>query len=306
MANFAVAASAETIEFATKVMDMYAQEGEKKEDTLLRILNLAEKESVKGTHPELEDSLKTVDTTITTLIKQINGIVGGQDLQLTDLKKKLDEAIEEKRAALEMANVQMDAATARMEAAEAAIKQAAADKEMAQTQAQAEIDVVKKDASIEIERANSERNQAIRERDDARTISIEKTSSNDLLMRQMSNMEADVQAYKELQKKYDQLSAEHASLESQLSEKERELDTVRKDAETAKKAMEADFSGRMETAKAQQELAVEKAVIAKEREIRSEYQKQIREADKESARLSARIEQLEKIIAQANGETKKN
>ena len=53
MANFAVAASPETIEKANRIMEMYAQDGDKKEDILLRILNLAESESVKGTHPEL-------------------------------------------------------------------------------------------------------------------------------------------------------------------------------------------------------------------------------------------------------------
>ena len=49
MANFAVAASPETIEKANKIMEIYAQNGDKKEDTLLRILDLAEAESVKGT-----------------------------------------------------------------------------------------------------------------------------------------------------------------------------------------------------------------------------------------------------------------
>ena len=101
MANFAVAASPETIDKANKVMSTYARDGEKKEDTLLRILNLAEAEYIKGTHPELEESLKSVDATITTLIKQINGIVAGQDNRLAELKKKLDSALDEKKTALE-------------------------------------------------------------------------------------------------------------------------------------------------------------------------------------------------------------
>ena len=97
MANFAVAASPETIEKANRIMEMYAQDGDKKEDILLRILDLAESESVKGTHPELEGSLRAVDGTIGVLIKQINGIVAGQDSQLSELKKRLEAALEAKQ-----------------------------------------------------------------------------------------------------------------------------------------------------------------------------------------------------------------
>lgn len=61
MANFAVAASPETIEKANKIMEIYAQNGDKKEDTLLRILDLAEAESIKGTHPALEPNLKAIE-----------------------------------------------------------------------------------------------------------------------------------------------------------------------------------------------------------------------------------------------------
>ena len=57
MANFAVAASAETIERANRVMEVYAQEGDKKEDILIRILAVAEAEATKGTHPELAGDL---------------------------------------------------------------------------------------------------------------------------------------------------------------------------------------------------------------------------------------------------------
>ena len=40
----------------------------------------------------------------------------------------------------------------------------------------------------------------------------------------------------------------------------------------------------------------EKAVIAKERELRKEYQDQIREADKNNLRLQLQIEQLQKQL----------
>ena len=70
MANFAVAASPETIEKANKIMEIYAQNGDKKEDTLLRILDLAEAESVKGTHPALEPNLKAIEKTLGSLLNR--------------------------------------------------------------------------------------------------------------------------------------------------------------------------------------------------------------------------------------------
>ncbi|MCD8218293.1 MAG: hypothetical protein LUD01_09720 [Clostridiales bacterium] len=298
MSNFAVAASQDTIEFANKIMEIYAQNGDKKEDTLLRILNLAEAESIKGTHPELHGILKSIDTTVTTLIKQINGIVAGQDNQLQDLRIKLEKAIEEKRVANETAKTQIDAAQARKDEADAYIKNAQTEIETITAQAKAEIDSAKKDAGMEIEKANAERDQALRERDDARTISVETTANNALLMRQISAMEADVQAYKDLQGKYDQLSAKLSSLRTQFADKERELITQKKDAEASQKSLEADFNHRIETVKAQGELAIEKAVIAREREISMEYQKQIRQSDKENALLSAQISQLRARIVQ--------
>lgn len=47
---------------------------------------------------------------------------------------------------------------------------------------------------------------------------------------------------------------------------------------------------------AQAALATEQTVIAKERELRKEYQEQLRQADKENAKLSIQIEQLQKHV----------
>lgn len=187
MANFAVAASLETIEYANRIMDTYTRDGDKKEDTLLRIMRLAEDEKVRGTHPELEKNLRDVDSTIGTLIKQINGIVAGQDSQLAELKEKLELAIEEKRIALDKARTESEAAKAKEEVAEQAIKQAEVDIKEARAKAQEVIDAIQK-----------ELDQAIQQRDDARAIADEKTASNDLLLNQMDSMKADVAAYKEL------------------------------------------------------------------------------------------------------------
>lgn len=171
MANFAVAASPETIDKANKVMSTYARDGEKKEDTLLRILNIAEAEYIKGTHPELEETLRSVDATITTLIKQINGIVAGQDNRLAELKKQLDSALDEKKTALETAKAWTEETREKMENDRHAMEEE------------------RKKSEEELFRACQERAQAIRERDDARIIAKEKESNNNLLLRQMTSME---------------------------------------------------------------------------------------------------------------------
>jgi 5-deoxy-D-glucuronate isomerase len=204
MANFAVAASPETIELANKVMGLYAKEGEKKEDTLLRILALAESESVKGTHPEMEGALTAVNGTIDTLIKQINGIVAGQDMQILEQKKKIDQALEEKQKALEEAKLQMDVAEKKSAAATDMMSKAARELEQAKTQAQAET------------------RQAIRERDDARIIAEEKTASNSLLKKQVEKLETELAEYKELGAKYEELQEKYSLLNAKSElEKER-------------------------------------------------------------------------------------
>ena len=110
--------------FYKKIIDnlnLEIKNGEKKEDTLLRILDLAEAESVKGTHPALEPNLKAIEKTLGSLLKQINGIVAGQDIQLAEAKEKLDSAIEEKNSALEQAKKETEEAQLKAQTAEETI-----------------------------------------------------------------------------------------------------------------------------------------------------------------------------------------
>lgn len=298
MANFAVAASQETIEKANKIMEIYAQNGDKKEDTLLRILDLAEAESIKGTHPALEPNLKAIEKTLNTLIKQINGIVVGQDTQLAEAKEKLDTILEEKKAVLEQAKKETEEAQIKAQTAEETIKQAKIDIETVSSTAQAEISTIKQQAQTEIETANRECEQAIRERDDARTIANEKTASNDLLLKQMSDMKENLAAYKSLQEQYKSLQDSFASLQADLNAKDIELSNQKKESETSLNAAYSDFERQKETLQVQAALTTEQAVIAKERELRKEYQEQLRQADKENAKLSIQIEQFQKHIGE--------
>ena len=263
MANFAVAASNDTIDRANKIMELYAQPGDKKEDTLIRILEIAESESVRGTHPELEHNLRAIDTTITTLIKQINGIVAGQDYQIAQLHEQLEAAFAEKQNAIESASRQIDEARSKSEEAEMAMQQASIDIDAAYAKAKSDIEEIEAEKNAAIEKFCTERDQAICERDDARTIAAEKAALNSLLSHQVSELNEELVDFKNLQNSYKSLETNYASLQKQL-----------------------------ETAQMQEELNIERAVIAKERELRDEFQQHIREADKENARLSYEISQL--------------
>lgn len=266
MANFAVAARSSTIERGNKILEMYSQAGDKKEDALLRIFSIAESEIVKGTHPEMEGKLKAVDQTVSTLITQINGIVAGQDSQISNLKERLDTAIEEKRQALEKAQKDSEEAKMKAEEASKAIKQASMSIEEAKSKSQESIHTVEK-----------ERDQALRERDDARSIAEEKTASNNLLLKQMHRIELEVESYKILQEKYKSLESKYSALKAEFNDYKKEAHQ------------------KAETAKIQAELEKERAIIAKERELRNEFSDQLRQADRENAKLMAEIEQLKGI-----------
>ena len=314
MGTFAISASPETIARGNHLIEIYRQNGDKsKEEILNRIFDLAESESVRGTHPELEEPLKAVDKTIAALIKQINGIVAAQDVELEESREKLNKAIEEKHNALEKAKTYMEAADEKEKLAAEKIKKTETDIQIAETKAKEEID-----------KAYYERDQAIRERDDARTIADEKAASNDLLMKQMMTMEESVAAYKELQEEHAALQESYYALQETAKEEARIAAEALKDAtrentfltdenEKTKMSLEGyreenktlseknselhvqinDIKQMSIKAAGDANLAIERAVMAKEREM----QKEIRAADKENARLQAIIEQLESQLS---------
>lgn len=128
MANFAIAARESTIERANKVLEMYAKDGDgKKEDTLIRILEIAEREYLKGTHPEISDKLEDIDKTISILMQQIGTVVTSQDNQISVLTKDLDAAVTAKNEAVAVAEAAKKEADERIEAAEERLKKATRD-----------------------------------------------------------------------------------------------------------------------------------------------------------------------------------
>ena len=243
------------------IIDLYKNledpKGEQQENAILRILDIAESDNIRGTHPELEGPLLAVEATISTLIKQLNGIAVGQDAKISRLQEALNAAITEKEQAIAKAQIDMDRAQQNTDLANRLQKEAMDTMNKAEEDAAAQIEAIKKETTAQ--KVMSEKEHACRERDDARTIANEKTASNDLLLKKMTGMEADLEKYKDLQEQYKELQDKFSALQSQLNE-----------------------------SKLRAEIDKERAVMDKEREM----QERIREADRENAKLQAKIEQL--------------
>lgn len=316
MPNFAVACTPEGKEKADGVLKKFQDAiGGKQEDALLRIMDLADSESVRGTHPELEESLRSVDTTIATLIKQINGIVAGQDGEIMQLRKRIDEAVSEKNAAVAEAEAKVAEANKAIEEANQAAEKAVVEGAAAARAMKENIDRAQKEAQAAIDKAEAAASRASQERDDARVIADEKTKSNDMLLGQLQAAQEDLDAYKVLQEEHRKLQEEYrSSVEAGREAARNTADKHREELATAaeeKRALETDLKAQIRDlreeissakkdaasdlaqAKAAAELEKERAVIAKERELRDAMQEQIQAIYRENARLLARIEQLE-------------
>lgn len=284
--NFAVAVSQETLEKSNRVMGLYERASDKKkEETLLRLMEAAESEAVRGTHPELEEPLRAVDTTISTLIKQINGVVSGQDLSVAELQRKLDTALSDKMEALAKAEALCEEAEKKIADAKLAEEKSAADKAAAEAEFRSETEKIRADARNIVERAEMEASRAVQERDDARAIADEKSRSNDLLLSKMQVIQEDLEAYKALQNQFHLLQEKHRTVEADLRDQIRNL---REQLSITKR----DNDAAQAQAKVQAELDRERAVAAKEREM----QEKLRESDKEAARLQAKCDLLQKQL----------
>ena len=169
------------------IIDLYKNledpKGEQQENAILRILDIAESDNIRGTHPELEGPLLAVEATISTLIKQLNGIAVGQDAKISRLQEALNAAITEKEQAIAKAQIDMDRAQQNTDLANRLQKEAMDTMNKAEEDAAAQIEAIKKETTAQIEKVMSEKEHACRERDDARTIANEKTASNDLLLK---------------------------------------------------------------------------------------------------------------------------
>ena len=236
---------------------------EQRELALIRILEIANSEKARGTHPELEPVLAAVDQTIATLVKQINAVVAGQDNTIAELKSQLSDAVALKNKLRDEADEQVTEAKSKLKEVEC--------------MAAANADVIEQ-ATKEVEEAKAYADTVVKlaaEKDVTIANLKEKLASAEEKMIEYTKM---VETEKDYQGCIQEL--EHTLLEN---EKNHELKMHELQSEMKQKLSEAESKVQME---------VFQSISDTEREVRNMYEEKLRDADKEVIRLQIQLEQL--------------
>lgn len=285
MGNFAVSASDEVIAKGKDLLEKMAKPGDRQGDVLGRIFKIVEDQKDGERMRQGGVDVQALDSSLANIRNMFLASVTGKDQVIAskddkisevkslkdqmerDLREKLDAAKSEKEAAIEQAG-----AAAR--AAAQAVKEAQAAKEQAETA-----------------------NNLVAEKD--RTIAT--------LADKLSATEAKIAGYDDLMRKEseskDQINDLLRTLETEktnyerrlLAEKDaagRALADAGKDRDVAIRELQAQMERKISEAEKDAALATATAVAEKEREMTA----LLRAADKENARLQARIELLEERI----------
>ena len=311
MANFAVNANDEVITKGRELLERLARPGEKQGDVLGRIFDIVEQQEEGETMRQSGIDVQALDSSLANIRTMFLATVTGKEQIITekdgkiaeikelknkmekDLRDKLDAADAEKRAAAEQAE-------AAAKAAAQAIKDAQAAKEQAET----------------ANRLVSEKDRTIATLADKLSAAEAKIKGYDDLMQKEAAAQEQI---RELHRTMEASKADHEraiaeagrvraeaekAAERELSaEKEaskRALAAAEKDHSAAIRELQAQMERRISDAEKDAALAVANAVAAKEREITG----LLREAEKETARLQARVEILEEQLRAARSVNK--
>lgn len=306
MGNFAVSASDELIARGKDLIEKLTQPGEKQSDALARMFNIVEEQADGEVMRQSGIDVQALDSSLANIRNMFLATVTGKEQIITekdgkiaeikelknkmekDLRDKLDAADAEKRAAAEQAE-------AAAKAAALAIKDAQAAKEQAET----------------ANRLASEKDRTIATLADKLSAAEAKIKGYDDLMQKEAAAQEQI---RELHRTMEASKADHeraiaeAGRERAEAEKaaERELSAEKEASKRALAAAEKDHSAAIRELQAQMErkisdaekdaaLAMANAVAEKEREFAT----QLRTADKENAKLQARIEILEEQLRAA-------
>lgn len=265
MPTFGIDVSESTKKKANEVLDKYKRpEDRGKEAALLRIMEFAESEIVKGTHPALEPALISVEGTISTLIKQINGIVSGMDSRFDELEMSYNTALRER----DQANQQF----MQMK------------KDLAET---------KKKAEEEVKIANASMKMAQEESKSAKALANEKSENNYLLLRQMKDMEAKANKYDALMAEIKQLTAEKTELDKSLATLKSRYDH---DMDVEKTIHQKDLEKVAELQQQVQELKESQKALFELKDLHNqtvlEYEKKLVSQEKEMAAKQKELEAM--------------
>lgn len=283
--NFAVNANDEVISKGKRLLEKMAKPGEKQGDVLGRIFDLVTERLDGETLTQggvdvqaLDSSLSNIRNMFLAAVTGKEQIIASKDDKISEVKSLKDQMERDLREKLDTAKSEKDAAVeqagAAARAAAQAVKEAQAAKEQAETA-----------------------NRLVAEKD--RTIAT--------LADKLSATEAKIAGYDDLMRKEsesnDQIKDLLRTLETEKNNYERQLQAEKdaaeralvdagKDHDAAIRELQAQMDWKISEAKKDATLATATAVAEKEREMTA----LLRSADKENAKLQARIELLEERI----------
>lgn len=285
MANFAVAAPEEIINQGNTLLERLAQPGERKADTLGRLFSMISDQIDGQTMKQggvdvqaLDASLANIRTMFLASVSGKEQIVSEKDAKIAEIKALKDQMEADLRTQLTAAKTEKEQAEAVSAAAAKAAAQAVKDAESAKEQAET-----------------------------ANNLALEKDKTISTLADKLASAESKASGYDILKAEKENLQEKCKELERQLeSEKaagQQALQNAEKEAEHKIAILTADYERKLsdaardlKDAKKDAGYALEKAVSAKERELEQKFHNQIRQADKENAKLQAKIETLETQI----------
>ena len=236
---------------------------EQRELALIRILDIANSEKSRGTHPELEPILTAVDQTITTLVKQINAVVAGQDNTIAELRSQLSEAVALKNKIRDEADEQVTEAKSKLKEVEC----------MAATNA----DVV--------EQATKEAEEAKAYADTVVKLAAEKDVT-------IANLKEKLASTEEKMIEYTKMIEVEKDNQGRIQELERALLESEKNYELKMHELQSEMKQKLSEAESKVQMEVLQAISDTEREVRNMYEEKLRDSDKEVIRLQVQLEQL--------------
>lgn len=231
---------------------------EQKELALIRILEIANSEKARGTHPELEPVLAAVDQTIATLVKQINAVVAGQDNTIAELKSQLSDAVALKNKLRDEVDEQVTEAKSKLKEAEC--------------MAAANADVVEQ-ATKEVEEAKAYADTVVK-------LAAEKDVT-------IANLKEKLASAEEKMIEYAKMVETENNNQGRIQELERE-----KNHELEMHELQSEMKQKLSEAESKVQIEVFQAISDTEREVRNLYEDKLRDADKEVIRLQIQLEQL--------------
>ena len=266
MGNFAVSCSDELNARGKNLIAKLMQPGGKQSDALERMFKIVEEQADDEIMRQggidvqaLDASLENIKTMFLAAVTGKEQIIAEKDSKIADVKNLKDRMEKDLREKLDAADEEKKASAEQAEAAAKAAAQAIKDSQAAKEQAET-----------------------------ANRLASEKDRTIATLADKLSAAEAKIEGY-------DALMQKEAEAREKIKELYRDLETVRADHSAALRELQAEMERKISDAEKDAALAVATAVAEKERELSA----QLRAADKENARLQARVEILEEQIRAA-------